>query len=215
MKKAAFLLSFAVAILSSCSSSYVAKEELAQMDAVALFEPVVAIDDLFSDGYAYNDSLSVICREYIFDGMETSMLPAGDSYTAAGEAYSYAMASLSTMDRKSIEGFKVPLVLHNMIVDNGYRYGAFLYANGYKTEKKLYRRQMWIGFGVGLAVTLLTLGTVYVLDLPSEGELNMWAIVVDAETDKVIYFNEAHSYDCDPLAGNRARNLARNIFSEL
>ena len=109
MKKAAFLLSFAVAILSSCSSSYVAKEELAQMEAVALFEPVVAIDDLFSDGYAYNDSLSVICREYIFDGMETSMLPAGDSYTAAGEVYSLAVESLSAYDKKTIMDFKVPL----------------------------------------------------------------------------------------------------------
>lgn len=41
------------------------------------------------------------------------------------------------------------------------------------------------------------------------------AIVVDAETDKVIYFNETHDSNCDPLAGNRARNLARNIFSAL
>ena len=105
-------------------------------------------------------------------------------------------------EAKHRDTFAIPGVLDEAIEAQGCRYGLLLIARGMTRDIKGYRKDVAKSVFLGIATTLLTLGTVTMYSTPKKASSELFALVLDAETNRVVFYNTNGPQSTDPLQAN-------------
>ena len=208
MKKVLFQLILAVLAVSSCATAkYYGgfTPEAARQDMV-LLGPVSSIYYLDEKSHAsFNDTLSVISETLIAGLVDELRIPVSGRVELNDDEKEEAAAFFKYLDgpeAKHRDTFAIPGVLDEAIEAQGCRYGLLLIARGMTRDIKGYRKDVAKGVFLGIATTLLTLGTVTMYSTPKKASSELFALVLDAETNRVVFYNTNGPQSTDPLQAN-------------
>ena len=216
MKK---LLSIALTVTalvsaSSCAvTKYTSEVPAAVVTPVALLQPLSYVEYVGKNGdVAASDSLSAISTE-LLTGIVSGMLPVD---CVIPVEYTDIVASevtvLPGLDPKMLLGATVPDATRNLILDSGHRYGAVVFASGFTKSVGRYAADAAKGILLGIATAVLTMGTVSTYGVATKCASQVSIMIVDAQENRVIYYNRTPVEEQEPARPGPLQNQARRVL---
>ena len=222
MKKL-LLLAAATALLASCAPARFAKGTTASdIDSMLLLQPDTYITYIGASGEVeHSDSLSEAAAEILIRETLGSGLPVQECLLLDGnqkrEMKSFMQMMLSLRQKVTFE-LEIPSLLDLALESRGYRYGLIIISEGMTRDVKNYKKEAF--FGVTLAIVTAVISAlflpgnvdVYSNSLPARYSARAWAVVLDAETNRVVFRGETNEEERNPLDERTARSQIRQIF---
>ena len=104
----------------------------------------------------------------------------------------------------------VPPAIRRLLLQEGYRYGVLAFHTGFTMNPKSYRRELALGLTLGIATALITLGYLTLYSVPQRYGSDIYLMVVDAQEDKILFFEHPGQSESDPLSlKHLTKRLAR------
>lgn len=182
----------AVVLLSgACSTSKYVAESAPVVNEITLVAPYCRVNVLESNNkFYYSDSLSFIGEMLIDAALESQGLPISKVITVVGRSNQAALdrdyESMVDFQPGNLANNRIPSALHAFLTTNSTRYALLVYSEGFVRSR---------------AAAYLDNG------LPAYAS-NIYLMVADVRTGKVIYFNRSCPEEADPLS---AKTISRRV----
>ncbi|MCL2562089.1 MAG: hypothetical protein FWE10_07230 [Rikenellaceae bacterium] len=219
MKK--LLLLLFIGSLTACytTRNITSSVEPAQIGRLALFEPITEIFLIERGNRAeFNDSLSWESAKMVAALIrEAPRMPmiVETRYTENDEIREIIeyelieyIAELETLAPKKRHTLPVPVTVVEALRLDGHRYGMAVVANGFSRVRGNYTNQVLKGIGI----TILT-GGIY-SPQPIKAHSNVACIIVDAETESLVFYNRHFMRDGEPLKADVMSRQLNKIFKK-
>ena len=207
-KRISFWLSLAgilldAAAVTSCGASYAAGGvNVSKIDELALIQPKSLVYYYDAPNHGVLDPSLTKASEQLVADLLTSrryrfseLVPV--DYSGDGAAIGKWIDSFSDLESGDIKRLRVPKGLSALIKSTGHRYGIVVHAYGFIESNKAYSQEKLTEFVDKVVSTVFDLTKTY-----SAGDQvgnALYAAVVDAETDTIVYFNSILSNADHPL----------------
>lgn len=190
-------------ILTSCASTkYIYQEGFDDIKNVGIVTPFTDIEIIqAADSIVYDSEATAEFADLITESLMASALPTGKYMLMdlGSESLRYAILSLRDVDPKYAGETRVPRELDKFLEEHGQRYGVFTFANGYLTNSKHYRKELFLSILTTVVTHALSLGMLTVENyIPEKNSFQMWIAVVDSQTDRFVFFNSCSRNGSDP-----------------
>ena len=220
MKKAFFhLILIALAVSSCATARYYGgfTPETAGQDMV-LLGPVSNMYYLDKDNHEFfSDTLSGVSETLIAGLVDEMGVPVSDRIELDDKQKEEATAFMRYLvghDAKNLDKFPIPGMLDEILEAQGSRYGLLLVAQGMTRDRKGYRKEAVKGALMGVATAILTLGTVVMYSTPDMYASQVFAVVLDSETDQVVFFNTTKLQETNPLHSEPVREQLSKLLKD-
>ena len=137
----------------------------------------------------------------------TAVLPLEDAGDGMKDLESQ-IALLYSVKANKLDGARAPAAVRNFIREHGFRYGAAVFATGFTRDSKEYKKQVAKGALLGIITAVVSLGAVSYYAMPLKYSSSLYMIVVDAQEDKIVFYERIQPEEVDPL---NAKWLRRRI----
>jgi hypothetical protein len=215
------LIVLAVATITSCATTrYSSGVTPEQVGVMALIEPISYMSYIQSTGKEEFDPETTAQSETLVKNLVlqnfpeiTTVLPLDDYWDK--QELENEISYLYSINAKKLEDYWAPVSIRRFLNDQGYRYGAAVFATGFTRDKKEYRRKVAMGALLSVITAIVSLGTATYYATPLKFSSSLYIIVVDAQEDKVIFYDKALPEEYNPLDAkklNRRIALFRNHF---
>ncbi len=207
-------------IFSSCSTThfYTGFTPNDAMDGMMLLGPCSVqyyIDQQNKE--AYDDSLSLASEALINSLVEDIGLPISRRVQLTSEQTEETIAFMNFImaQKQELRGdYLTPALLDDLLEAKGERYGLLIYANGMTRDNKGYAKDVANGIIMGLATAVMTMGTMSVYGNPVKFSSNIYAAILDSETDHIVFYNLSNPKESHPLKSNSVRRQLEKIFKD-
>ncbi len=161
-----------------------------------------------------NDSLSFETQELLASLVSSKSLPVTRRVQLDSAQHVEAAAFMDYLKGQTKMRQKnspIPTALDELLEAEGERYGLLLFAEGMSRDRKGYKKAVTKGALLGLATAILTLGAATTYSVPVKTYSGIYAAVLDAETNQIVFynFNEAERSPLDP--GSVSEQLERML----
>lgn len=204
----------AVFAASSCAvTKYASEVPAAVVTPVALLQPLSIVEYIGKDGEAViSDSLSTISTE-LLTGIVSGMIPVD---CVIPVDYTKEMVAevdvLPGLDPKMLLGATIPDATRKLILDSGHRYGAVVFAGGFTKSAGRYAADAAKGLLLGIATAVLSMGMVSTYGISTKCASQLSIMIVDAQDNRVIYYNRTPVEEQEPARPIPLQNQARKIL---
>lgn len=210
-----FILTMAVLVLTaSCSvTKYAADVPAAEVYPIALIEPLSYIEVMQKDHQMYVDDTLSAESSRLLAGILQEHLPIDCVIPVEYDGEMAAEVNvLPGIESRILFSATIPVKTRQLILDSGHRYGAIIFANGFTRERGSYASDMAKGVILGIATAILTMGAVTSYGIPTKSISQLSLMIVDAEADRVIYYNRTKPQELEPLNEKNLRSQIRGIL---
>ena len=189
--------------MSSCGASYAAKgANVSKIDELALIQPKSLIDYYDAPGHGFVEpSLSKASEQLLTDLLTSRRYPFTDpvpaDYSGEGASIGKWIDSFVDLESSDISRLRVPKALSSLVKSTGHRYGIVVHAHGYIESQETYSQEVITEFVDAVVSAVFDLTKTY--HAHEQAGNALYAAVVDAETNTVIYFNSILSNADFPL----------------
>ncbi|MBO7070177.1 MAG: hypothetical protein J6W09_02660 [Bacteroidales bacterium] len=219
-----FLLIFAAVLsLASCSAyRYVAKDapEIEEMTLVIPYSRIYYVD---KEGDKYDSLRSSDQQKMLAGILMTSGLNINKTINVEGlpnqEELDADILFLPGLDPKKVDEVIADGPLEDLIRQSGARYGMVFFSEGFIKDKALYRKELTTAILAGVAGAVVggAIGGatgVYVSPVVSYVGMAygtaLFTMVVDTETNKIVYYNRTKVEEVDPMKMESISSLIQN-----
>ena len=209
MKRTSIFLGIVAALtITSCSTTrYISKDtSVANVGPVALVQPLCEQYYIGADGKTVYDAELTAESSKMIDQIVSNISPVVNTqylipveYSEANKDLQRAISSISSVQVPKLSKATVPECVKDILRENGYRYGAVLFAAGLTRDRKEYRKEVGKGVAEAVLTTVLTLGMATAYSMPNKYISNIYLMIVDAEADKVLYYKKSEPGTSDPF----------------
>ena len=220
MKKAIFQLLLVALAVSSCATArYYGgfTPETARQDMV-LLGPVSNIYYLDQDNHeSFSDTLSGLSETLIAGLVDELGVPVSGQIELDEQQKEEATAFMHYLlrkDAKNLDKSLVPGTLDDILEEQGCRYGLLLVAQGMTRDRKGYRKEAVKGALLGVATAILSLGTVVMYSTPDMYASQVSAVVLDSQTDQIVFFHTTKPQETNPLHTDPVREQLSRLLKD-
>ena len=192
MKRISLVAIAVIALLSgACSTSKYVAESTPVIDEITLVAPYCRVNVLERNNkFYYSDSLSFIGEMLIDAALETHGLPISKVTTVVGRSNQEALdrdyESMVDIDPLTASNTRLPSALHAFLSLNATRYALLTYSEGFvRSNPKAYLEEGQVRYAS-----------------------DIYLMLVDGRTGKIIYFNRSRPEEADPLS---PKDITRRI----
>lgn len=220
MKKTLFLLLLVALAVSSCATARFYggfTPETARQD-MALMGPASTIYYLDEKNHeSFSDTLSAFSETLIASLVDEIGVPVSGRIELNDDEKEEAIAFLRYLadrNEKHLDKFPIPGILDEALEAQGYRYGLVLVAQGMTRDSKGYAKEVATDALIGVATAILTLGTVAVFPTTDEYSSQLFAAVLDSETDHIVFYNLTPRKEKNPLRHDPLRQQLNKLLKD-
>ena len=216
MKRFKLVLAIAAALVltTSCAvTKYASEVPASQVTSIALLQPLSYID-YFDNNHnmTRNDTLCTASSAMVAK-VAGEFLPIDCvipvNYT---EEMAAEVDVLPGLDPKTLMSATIPEATRELILGSGHRYGAVVFARGFTRERGGYASDIAKGVILGIATAVLTMGMVSAYGIPEKCESQISLMIVDAEANRVIYYDRSLTNELEPLKENSIRSQLKSVL---
>lgn len=220
MKKTLFLLLLVTLAVSSCAT----------VRYYGGFTPETAGNDMVLMGptsYQYyldrdrqesfSDSLSALSETLIAGLVDQLGVPVSgriDLDTDQKEEAAAYIRYLASRDPKERDQYRIPDILDQALEAEGCRYGLLLFAQGMTRDSKGYAKEVTKSALIAVATAVLSLGTMTMYPSADHFASQIFAAVLDAETDRLVFYNMTKPEEVHPLHPGPVRDELRAVLKD-
>ena len=220
MKKTFFHLILVALAVSSCATARYyggfMPEKVGQ--DMALVGPVSAIYYLDEKNHeSFNDTLSTFSETLITNLIDEMGVPVSGRIELNDDEKEEAFAFLrylSDQDDRRLDLFPIPGVLDEALEAQGYRYGLLLVARGMTRDAKGYAKDALKGALLGVATAILSMGTFVMYSTADPYSSEFYAVVLDSETNKTVFYNLTGPQEKHPLRPDPVRKQLNKLLKD-
>ena len=204
----------AAALLCSCASSrYAVGFSAGQVGEMALFTPDSYVNYIDEKGMTvFHDSLSAVASSVLEEAVLESGVPVvkvlGTDFQEASSVKDFARMVIGQPSRRMSFLVPVPDAIDRRLEAEGMRYGLILVSDGMDRDVRGYRKDIAVGVALGIVtgvVSALLGGGGYSYSAPYRNSSSIWAIVVDAEEDRIVFYDDSPEREISPLKKSGVR----------
>ncbi|MBQ9471350.1 MAG: hypothetical protein IJU72_10430 [Bacteroidales bacterium] len=205
-------------MMASCSPSrYFAGTRPPEL---ALVEPVAYMSYVQRDGELVpDDSLSLVSTSMLTRMFTSSGLPVVDivpvDYWGHDSTLLPLVELLPAIDVRQLKRAVVPEPIRQLLRERGHRYGLLVYADGFVRDGRNYAAGVATGVAVAVFSALLTGGSSAYLAFPNKYGSHVFVMVVDAEDNRVLFYNKSTPSEANPLNAKSLRKQVRQLVEKL
>ena len=129
------------------------------------------------------------------------------------EAFAF-LRYLSDQDDRRLDLFPIPGVLDEALEAQGYRYGLLLVARGMTRDAKGYAKDALKGALLGVATAILSMGTFVMYSTADPYSSEFYAVVLDSETNKTVFYNLTGPQEKHPLRPDPVRKQLNKLLKD-
>ena len=211
---------FALALYSCGTTRYYGGFKPASAsEGMVLLGPVSEIHFIDGNNHSfYDDSLSIVSEEMIMSILQgmyqlpiDHTVPLDTVQRERVALFSHALLNESESGRGALP---IPVVLDNLLEDEGSRYGIMVFANGFVRDKKGIRKDAAKGVGLAIMSAVLTLGNAVYISTPITCLSSVSVAILDSKTNSVVFYDIETGEDKDPTNRSDVRRQLKEIFSD-
>ena len=220
MKNALLKLFLVALTVSSCATArfYAGFTPEAARQEMVLLGPVSNLYYLDRDHReSFSDSLSTASEELVAGLVSELGVPvSGRLELDAGQKEDAVafMRHLLSQEPKLRSVIAIPSSMDGALEAQGCRYGLLLFAEGMTRDTKGYVKEAAAGLLLGLATAILTMGAVSVYSTPEAYESQVCAAVLDAQDDRVVFYNMSRPQERHPLRPGHVRRQLSSVLKD-
>ena len=212
-----FIMLSLIMLTASCSVSKIANHEVspAEIKEISWFEPVSFIA-LIEKGnqQTVNDSLSSICTALLDSIMNDHKvrrnmrkIEVEDPMIKSRLQNEVTFLIQTAAQSRKLNGIKLTPTIDSLLKANNQRFAIATVASGFGRKAGNYGNQLAKGIGVGI----LSLGMV--VPVPNKSNLSLFAIIMDAERNEVIYYCRTLPVEKSPTDKKVIYERYANLFN--
>lgn len=211
-RKVVFIALTALLLCSCAATRYSSGVSASTARPMALVEPYSEIFFLPEKGDFVEDSRNSELSQELLSSIVKLNCPGVESVINRGDAFGRELSSIANVKIKKLEWTKVAPGICELLRKSGYRYGVLVYATGFTRDDKGFMKSAIGGALLGIATAVLTLGMVSVYGVSYKYASNVYIMVVDAQTDKVVYYDKSTINGEDPVSFNGLKRQVKRIL---
>lgn len=227
--KRLFLIA-AILLSASCSTYHYVSEDAASVDDITLILPYSRVFYIDKDGESYDEKLSVE-QQQILTGLLYGMgLPIKDTLNVVGlpnqKDLDEEISFLPAINPKEVGNLNSDGPVDKLLEKNGARYGLIIFSEGFVKDKALYKSEVaktlivgivggLVGAAIGGALGGSGIGMSYVATPGWAYGSSLYAMLIDTQTDKVLYYNRVNPEERNPMKSETLASQLEKLFKKL
>lgn len=225
-----FVLIATVLLSASCSTYHYVSEDAASVDDITLILPYSRIFYIDKDGESYDEKQSVE-QQKILTGLLYGMgLPIVDTLNVVGlpnqKDLDEEISFLPAINPKEVGNLNSDGPVDKLLEKNGARYGLIIFSEGFVKDKALYKSEVaktlivgvvggLVGAAVGGALGGSGIGMSYVATPGWAYGSSLYAMLIDTQTDKVLYYNRVNPEEKNPMKSEALASQLEKLLKKL
>ena len=225
-----FVLIATVLLSASCSTYHYVSEDAASVDDITLILPYSRVFYIDKDGESYDEKQSVE-QQKILTGLLYGMgLPIKDTLNVVGlpnqKDLDEEISFLPAINPKEVGNLNSDGPVDKLLEKNGSRYGLILFSEGFVKDKALYKSEVaktlivgivggLVGGAIGGALGGSGIGLSYVATPGWAYGSSLYAMLIDTQTDKVLYYNRVNPEERNPMKSETLASQLEKLLKKL
>ncbi len=225
-----FVLIATVLLSASCSTYHYVSEDAASVDDITLILPYSRVFYIDKDGESYDEKLSVE-QQQILTGLLYGMgLPIKDTLNVVGlpnqKDLDEEISFLPAINPKEVGNLNSDGPVDKLLEKNGARYGLIIFSEGFVKDKALYKSEVaktlivgivggLVGAAIGGALGGSGIGMSYVATPGWAYGSSLYAMLIDTQTDKVLYYNRVNPEERNPMKSETLASQLEKLLKKL
>ena len=227
--KRLFLIA-AILLSASCSTYHYVSEDAASVDDITLILPYSRVFYIDKDGESYDEEQSTR-QQKILTGLLYGMgLPIKDTLNVVGlpnqKDLDEEISFLPAINPKEVGNLNSDGPVDKLLEKNGARYGLIIFSEGFVKDKALYRSEVaktlivgivggLVGSAIGGALGGSGIGLSYVATPGWAYGSSLYAMLIDTQTDKVLYYNRVNPEERNPMKSETLASQLEKLLKKL
>ena len=225
-----FVLIATVLLSASCSTFHYVSEDAASVDDITLILPYSRVFYIDKDGESYDEEQSTR-QQKILTGLLYGMgLPIKDTLNVVGlpnqKDLDEEISFLPAINPKEVGNLNSDGPVDKLLEKNGARYGLIIFSEGFVKDKALYRSEVaktlivgivggLVGAAIGGALGGSGIGLSYVATPGWAYGSSLYAMLIDTQTDKVLYYNRVNPEERNPMKSETLASQLEKLLKKL
>jgi hypothetical protein len=225
-----FVLIATVLLSASCSTYHYVSEDAASVDDITLILPYSRVFYIYKDGESYDEKQSVE-QQKILTGLLYGMgLPIKDTLNVVGlpnqKDLDEEISFLPAINPKEVGNLNSDGPVDKLLEKNGARYGLIIFSEGFVKDKALYKSEVaktlivgivggLVGGAIGGVLGGSGLGLSYVATPGWAYGSSLYAMLIDTQTDKVLYYNRVNPEERNPMKSETLASQLEKLLKKL
>jgi hypothetical protein len=225
-----FVLIATVLLSASCSTYHYVSEDAASVDDITLILPYSRVFYIDKDGESYDEKQSVE-QQKILTGLLYGMgLPIKDTLNVVGlpnqKDLDEEISFLPAINPKEVGNLNSDGPVDKLLEKAGARYGLIIFSEGFVKDKALYKSEVaktlivgvvggLVGAAIGGALGGSGIGLSYVATPGWAYGSSLYAMLIDTQTDKVLYYNRVNPEERNPMKSETLASQLEKLLKKL
>jgi hypothetical protein len=225
-----FVLIATVLLSASCSTYHYVSEDAASVDDITLILPYSRVFYIDKDGESYDEKQSVE-QQKILTGLLYGMgLPIKDTLNVVGlpnqKDLDEEISFLPAINPKEVGNLNSDGPVDKLLEKAGARYGLIIFSEGFVKDKALYKSEVaktlivgvvggLVGAAIGGALGGSGIGLSYVATPGWDYGSSLYAMLIDTQTDKVLYYNRVNPEERNPMKSETLASQLEKLLKKL
>lgn len=225
-----FVLIATVLLSASCSTYHYVSEDAASVDDITLILPYSRVFYIDKDGESYDEKQSVE-QQKILTGLLYGMgLPIKDTLNVVGlpnqKDLDEEISFLPAINPKEVGNLNSDGPVDKLLEKAGARYGLIIFSEGFVKDKALYKSEVaktlivgivggLVGSAIGGALGGSGIGLSYVATPGWAYGSSLYAMLIDTQTDKVLYYNRVNPEERNPMKSETLASQLEKLLKKL
>lgn len=225
-----FVLLAVVLLSASCSTYHYVSEDAASVDDITLILPYSRVFYIDKDGESYDEKQSVE-QQKIMTGLLYGMgLPIVDTLNVVGlpnqKDLDEEISFLPAINPKEVGNLNSDGPVDKLLEKAGARYGLIIFSEGFVKDKALYKSEVaktlivgvvggLVGAAIGGALGGSGIGLSYVATPGWAYGSSLYAMLIDTQTDKVLYYNRVNPEERNPMKSETLASQLEKLLKKL
>ena len=225
-----FVLIATVLLSASCSTYHYVSEDAASVDDITLILPYSRVFYIYKDGESYDEKQSVE-QQKILTGLLYGMgLPIKDTLNVVGlpnqKDLDEEISFLPAINPKEVGNLNSDGPVDKLLEKAGARYGLIIFSEGFVKDKALYKSEVaktlivgvvggLVGAAIGGALGGSGIGLSYVATPGWAYGSSLYAMLIDTQTDKVLYYNRVNPEERNPMKSETLASQLEKLLKKL
>jgi hypothetical protein len=225
-----FVLIATVLLSASCSTYHYVSEDAASVDDITLILPYSRVFYIDKDGESYDEEQSTR-QQKILTGLLYGMgLPIKDTLNVVGlpnqKDLDEEISFLPAINPKEVGNLNSDGPVDKLLEKAGARYGLIIFSEGFVKDKALYKSEVaktlivgivggLVGSAIGGALGGSGIGLSYVATPGWAYGSSLYAMLIDTQTDKVLYYNRVNPEERNPMKSETLASQLEKLLKKL
>lgn len=208
----------AIIMLCACSATRYVAADAPVVDGITLIKPFSYIQYVDTEGSVYDSLRSDVNQNLLNSAIRATSLPITDSVCVEGlpnqKSLDESLFALTLVNPRELQDLRIDPVMDSLLEARGTRYGLMVFSDGFVKDNKQYGREFTkalvgglvgglAGAAIGGAVSaasggVWSAGYNSVVIIGAKYGTVVYAMVVDSQTDRVVYFNKVGPAEKNP-----------------